>query len=88
LIKPLVLGLLVVLLFSACGGGKPHVADNPASQRFRDATRLLPIERMSIAQAIFLKANKNSSSDLAILSQSKLEIFLLLNLGKKGFLKN
>ena len=87
LINPLFLKLLVALFLSACGGGKPHVADNPASQRFRDVTRLFQNERMYVAQASFLKANKDSSSDLAILSQSKQEIFILLNQGKKGFLK-
>ena len=87
LISPLFLKLLVALFLYACGGPKPHVADNPASQRFRDVSRLFPIERMYVAQASFLKANKDSSSDLAILSQSKKEIFILLNQGKKGFLK-
>ena len=87
LINLLFLKLLVALFLSACGGPKPHVAENPASQRFRDVTRLFPIERMYVAQASFLKANKDSSSDLAILSQSKKEIFILLNQGKKGFLK-
>ncbi len=87
LIKPLFLKLLVALFLSACGGPKPHVAENPASQRFRDVTRLFPIERMYVSQASFLKANKDSSSDLAILSQSKQEIFIFVNQGKKGFLK-
>jgi len=88
LINPLVSGLLVILFLSACGGPKPHVADNPASQRFRDATRLFPIEKISIAQASFLRANQDSRYDLAILSQSQQEFFILLNQGKKGFLKN
>ena len=87
LISPLFLKLLVALFISACGGPKPHVADNPASQRFRDVTRLFPIDRMYVAQASFLKANKDSASDLAILSQSKQEIFILLNQRKKGFQK-
>ena len=88
LINPLVSGLLVILFLSACGGPKPHVADNPASQRFRDATRLFPIEKISVAQASFLRANQDSRYDLAILSQSQQEFFILLNQGKKGFLKN
>ena len=88
LINPLVSGLLFILFLSACGGPKPHVADNPASQRFRDATRLFPIEKISVAHASFLRANQDSRYDLAILSQSQQEFFILLNQGKKGFLKN
>ena len=88
LINPLVSGLLVILFLSACGGPKAQVADNPASQRFRDATRLFPIEKISIALASFLRANQDSRYDLAILSQSQQEFFILLNQGKKGFLKN
>lgn len=81
-------GLLFILLLSACGGSpKPRVADNPASQRFRDASRLFPIEKLSVAQASFLRANQDSSSDLAILNQSKSELYILLNQGKKGFLE-
>ena len=83
----LVSWLLVLLLFSACGGAKPHVADNPASQRFRDATRLFPIEKLSVAQANFLRANQDDLSDLAVLSKTKSELYILINQGKKGFLK-
>jgi hypothetical protein len=83
----LVSWLLVLLLFSACGGAKPHVADNPASQRFRDATRLFPIEKLSVAQASFLRANQDDLSDLAVLSKTKSELYILINQGKKGFLK-
>ena len=87
LTNPLFLKLLVAFFLSACGGPKPHVADNAAGQRFRDVTRFFPIERMFVAQASFLNANNDSSSDLAILSQSKKKLFILLNQGKKGFLK-
>ena len=48
-IDSLILWLLVLLVFTACGGPKPHVADNPASQRFRDAKHLLPFEKLSVA---------------------------------------
>jgi len=79
--------LLILLLFSACGGPKPHVADNPASQRFRDATRLFPIKKSSVAHASFLRANQDNLSDLAVLSKTKSELYILINQGKKGFLK-
>lgn len=86
-IKLLISGLLIIFSLSACGGPKPHVADNPASQRFRDATRLFPIEELSVAQASFLRANQDSLSDLAILNKSNSEIFILENQGNKGFQK-
>ena len=79
--------LLILPLFYACGGPKPHVADNPASQRFRDATRLFSIEKSSVAQASFLKANQDNLSDLAVLSKAKSELYILINQNKKGFLK-
>ncbi len=83
----LILWLLILLLFSACGGPKPHVADNPASQRFRDATRLFPIERLSVSHASFLRANQDNLSDLAVLSKNKTELYILINQKKKGFSK-
>ena len=92
-ISTLISGLLFILFISACGGiSKPHitnnpVADNPSSQSFRDTTGLLPIEKLSIAQANFLLANQDSSSDLAILNKSKSKLYILLNQGGKGFLK-
>lgn len=84
----LISGLLILVLFSSCGGPKPHVADNPASQRFHDVTRLFPAERIFISQASFLRANQDSLSDIAILDQTKKELFILVNKGKKGFMKN
>ena len=92
-ISTLISGLLFILFISACGGVlTPHitdnpVADNPSSQSFRDATALLPIKKLSIAQANFLLANQDSSSDLAILNRSKSKLYILLNQGRKGFLK-
>ena len=92
-ISTLISGLLFIFFISACGGvPKPHitdnpVADNPSSQSFRDATALLPIKKLSIAQANFLLANQDSSSDLAILNRSKSKLYILLNQGRKGFLK-
>jgi len=92
-ISTLISGLLFIFFISACGGvSKPHitnnpVADNSSSQSFRDATALLPTKKLSIAQANFLLANQDSSSDLAILNRSKSKLYLLLNQGRKGFLK-
>jgi hypothetical protein len=86
-IDSLISWLLILLLFPACGGPKPHVADNPASQRFRDATRLLPIERLSVAHASFIRANQDNLSDLAVLSKTKSELYILINRNKKGFVK-
>jgi hypothetical protein len=86
-IDSLVPWLLILLLFSACGGPKPHVADNPASQRFRDATRLFSIEKSSVAHASFLTANQDNFSDLAVLSKSKSELYILINQNKKGFFR-
>jgi hypothetical protein len=86
-IDSLISWLLILLLFSACGGPKPHVADNPASQRFRDATRLFSIEKSSVARASFLRANQDNLSDIAVLSKTKSELYILVNQKKKGFLK-
>lgn len=87
----LISGLLFVFLLSACGGPKPHVADNPASQRFRDVTRsLFSDANFPIEQASFLKANQDSLVDLAVLNNAKSgesELYILINQGKKGFLK-
>ena len=86
-IDSLIPWLLILPLFYACGGPKPHVADNPASQRFRDATRLFSIEKSSVTQASFLKANQDNLSDLAVLSKSKSELYILINQNKKGFFR-
>ncbi len=86
-IDSLIPWLLILFLFSACGGPKPHVADNPASQRFRDATRLFSISKSPVAQASFLRANQDNLSDLAVLSKTKSELYILINHKKKGFLK-
>jgi len=92
-ISALISGLLFILFVSACGGVSKHhsthipAGHNPSSQSFRDATALLPIETLSIGQANFLLADKDSASDLAILNKSKLKLYILLNQGGKGFLK-
>ena len=91
-ISTLILGLLFILFISACGSiSKPlrrnPVGHNPLTQSFRDATRFLSIEKLSIAQASFLLANQDSLSDLAILNKSKSKLYILLNQGGKGFLK-
>ena len=90
-IRTLISVLLLILFISACGGiSKPQtnripVAHNPSSQSFRDVTDLLPIGKLSIAQANFLRANQDSSSDLVILNKSKSKLYILLNQGEKGF---
>lgn len=91
LIKALVRALLVLTLLNGCGGSQPHVADNPASQRFRDVTGkwLLP-QSASPRQSTFLHADQNSLSDLMILNEiktgkSQLQVFL--NQGGKSFLQ-
>ena len=86
-IDSLIPWLLIFLLFSACGGPKPHVADNPASQRFRDATRFFSIEKSSVAHASFLTANQDNFSDLAVLSKAKSELYILINQKKKGLFR-
>ena len=84
-ITKLISGLFFILFVSACGGiSKPNitrnpVAHNPSSQSFRDATDLLPFEKFAIAQANFLLANQDPSSDLAILNKSKSKLYILLN---------
>tara|TARA_Y100001960_G_scaffold324280_1_gene404382 strand:+ start:1145 stop:2365 length:1221 start_codon:yes stop_codon:yes gene_type:complete len=87
LINFLISGLFVLFLFLACSGPKSYVADNPASQRFRDVTRLFPAEKLFITQASFLRGNQDALSDLVILNQAKNELYILVNRGKKGFLK-
>jgi len=79
--------LLVLVLLNGCGASQSHVADNPASQRFRDAT-LFPAQSSSPMQAAFLRADQDALSDLAILNKAEpgspqLEVFI--NHGDKGF---
>ena len=87
LISAVILGLCALFLFSACKAPKTYVVKNPASQRFRDATRLLFGKKLSISQASFLRANQDPFSDLAILDKTKTKIHILFNRRKKGFLK-
>jgi hypothetical protein len=72
LIKVLVGALLVLTLLNACGGSQSHVADNPASQRYRDVTGkwLLP-KKFSPKQAVFLHADQGPLQDLMILNEEK-----------------
>ena len=84
----LISGLFILSLFSACNGPKPYIADNPTSQRFRDVTRLFPAKKLFVTQASFLRGNQDALSDLVILDQAKNELYILVNRGKKGFLKN
>ena len=87
-INSLISVLFILFFFSACSSPKPYVADNPASQRFRDVTRLLPAEKLFVTQASFMRGNRDARSDLVILNQAKKELYMLVNRGKKGFSKN
>ena len=81
----LVSGLFILFLFSACSSTKPYIAENPASQRFRDVTRRFPAEKLFVTQASFLRGNQDALSDLVILDQAKNELYILINQNKKGF---
>jgi hypothetical protein len=72
LIKGLLRALLLLVLLNGCGGSSPHVAENPASQRFHNVTRkwLLP-KSFSPKQVVFLRADQNPYPDLMVLSESK-----------------
>ena len=87
-INVLILVPFILLLFSACNASKPYVAKNPASQRFRDVTRLLFQEKLFVFQARFLRANQDAFSDLAVLDKTKTKLYILVNRRNKGFLKN
>ena len=91
LIKALVRALLVLTLLNGCGGSKAHVADNPASQRFRDVTGkwLLP-KNFSPKQAVFLHADQGPLQDLMILNETKPgkpQLQAFINQGGKSFLQ-
>ena len=89
LIKSLLRVLLVLVFLNGCGATQPHVADNPASQRFRDVTgKLLPKLGFSSRQAFFLRADQDALSDLIILKKAipgKSQINLFVNHNEKGF---
>ena len=79
--------LLVIVFLNGCGSSQPHVADNPASQRFRDET-LLPKQSSSHRQAIFFRADQDALPDLVVLNEAapgKPQLQIFINHGKKGF---
>ena len=83
--------MLVLTLLNGCGGSKPHVADNPASQRFRDVTGkwLLP-KNFSPKQAAFLHADQGPLQDLMILNEAKSgkpQLQAFINQDGKSFLQ-
>jgi hypothetical protein len=91
LINALVRALLVLILLNGCGGSKAHVADNPASQRFRDVTGkwLLP-QNFSPKQAVFLHADQGPLQDLMILNETKPgkpQLQAFINQAGKSFLQ-
>ena len=87
LIELLWQSLLVIIFLNGCGASQPHVADNPASQRFRDET-LLPKQSSSHRQAIFFRADQDALPDLVVLNEAapgKPQLQIFINHGKKGF---
>lgn len=89
LIEALVRALLILLLLNGCGGSSPHVADNPASQRFNDVTgKWLFSQKSSPRQAVFLRADQDPLSDLMVLNEAgKPQLQLFINQGGNSFLQ-
>ncbi len=89
LIKSVVWALLVLVLLSGCGGSQSHVADNPASQRFRDVTgKWLSQQNSSPRHATFLRADQDELPDLIVLNDAgKPQLELFINQGKNSFLQ-
>ncbi len=89
LIKALVRVLLVLVLLNGCGGSQPHIADNPASQRFRDVTgKWLSQQNSSPRHATFLRADQDELPDLIVLNEAgKPQLQLFTNQGKNSFLQ-
>jgi len=83
------LALLALVLLNGCGGPKPHVADNPASQRFRDVTeKWLAPKSSSPRQATFLRADQDKLPDLMVLSEAgKPQLQLFINQGQTRLLQ-
>lgn len=81
--------LLVTVFLYGCGASQPHVAENPASQRFRDVTgKFLAKQTSSPRQAFFLRADLDALPDLIVLKKAKpgkpqVEVFV--NDKEKGF---
>jgi hypothetical protein len=89
LIEALLRALIVLVLLNGCGTSQPHVADNPASQRFRDVTgKLLPKQSSSPRQTFFLRADQDALPDLIFLNKAepgKPQLQVFINHGEKGF---
>ncbi len=81
--------LLALVLLNGCGASKPHVADNPASQRFRDVTgKWLFPENSSPRHATFLRADQDPLQDLIVLNEAgKPQLQLFINQGENSFLQ-
>ena len=81
----------MLTLLNGCGGSKPHVADNPASQRFRDVTgKWLFPKNFSPKQAVILRADKGPLQDLMILKKpipGKPQLQSFINQGGQRFLQ-
>ena len=79
--------MLVLILLNGCGASQPHVADNPASQRFHDET-LFPKQSSSQRQAILFRADQDALPDLVVLNEAepgKSQLQVFINHGEKGF---
>ncbi|MBC8286922.1 MAG: VCBS repeat-containing protein [Nitrospinae bacterium] len=91
LIKALVRAALVLILLSGCWSSPSHVADNPASQRFRDVTgKWLFPQSFSPKQALFLRADQNPLQDLMVLNEAqsgKPQLQVYLNQEGNSFLQ-
>jgi hypothetical protein len=89
LIKPLLQTLFVLVFLFGCGGTQPHVADNPASQRFRDVTgKYLPKQDASPRQTFFLRADQDALPDLVFFNKresGKPQLQIFVNSEKNGF---
>ena len=89
MIEILLQALLVIVFLGGCGASKSNIADNPASQRFRDVTgKLFPRQSSLQKQAIFFRADQNALPDLVILSEAepgKSQLQIFINHGEKGF---
>ncbi len=83
--------LLAIIFLNGCGGGapQPYIADNPASQRFRDATeKVFPEQSSSPRQAIFFRADQDALPDLIVLNEAepgKPQLQVFINHGGKSF---
>ncbi len=89
LIELLLRALLVLIFLNGCGAPQPHVADNPASQRFWDVTgKLFPRQDSPLKQSVFFHANLDGLPDLLVLKEvepGRPQLQAFLNHKSRGF---